>query len=250
MSKTLKNLTINRVALVPAGSNPLADVVLIKSKPEVSPQPKEPVFMKKNIDISKLSPEEQATMATLLQKSATDVADPAPAAAAAEEIIKALPPEAQAILKSAQEQAAQAIAKAEEATATALFEKHAREENEFVAQVSPVIKHFPGKTDETARMLHRVKKAVLPADYTALESMLKAGNAALDSATAERGTTQGGSDSSPDLNELDTMAKALQKEKNLTYSEAYALVLEQNPEKVAQIRKAKKARRQQDEDNN
>ena len=254
MAQKLKNLSITRVALVPAGSNPLADVVLLKKKPE---QPKEPVSMKlkKSIDKSKLSTEDQTALDALLQKCSTDLPDAAPGPEDEDDkIVKSLPPEAQAILKKAQEDAATARKDAERATEIAVMEKSLREEHDGVLALTPLVKAFPGDNKANATLMYRVKKALKEADFTALETLIKAGAAALASVTAEIGVVGAGVESSIGA-ELTELAKKRQVEKGIPYSDAYSEIITENAEKVAQLRKeqARARRRDQDgddEDNN
>lgn len=208
--------------------------------------------MKKNIDKSKLSAEEQTALDALLAKSATDITDtPAPPTTNKdEEIIKSLPPEAQAIIEKSKTEAAEALAEARRATEAATFEKHARETNEFVADNIDLMKGYPGKPDDNAKLLYRVKKAVTPADYTEIEKLFKAGGAALASATSEKGTTKGGDVAEQTImQELSEKAHARAAEKNISYSKAYDEILDENSDKVQEVRKAKKRReRAQDND--
>lgn len=241
MAKKLTNLQITRVALVGAGSNPHADVVLIKSAPvpPQSTQTKEPVAMKKNIDISKLSPEEQASMVALLAKSATDLVDPAPVEVTGEEaIIKSLPPEAQAILKAAKDRADEAVVKAEAAQTAAAVEKALREESAFVTKNAPIIKSFPGESNVNAALMYRISKAVAPADYAALEVLLKAGNSALASMGDEIGNSHDAPESGG-MSEIAKAAKALQVEKGIPYSQALEETMQAKPELVQKMRQSK-----------
>lgn len=250
MAHRLKNLNIERVALVPAGSNPHADVVLFKSHPEAIHPPKEQAGMlKKNIDISKLNPEEAAQMTALLAKSATDVSDPPPAPEepSEEDILKSLPEAARALVAKAQKTADEATAAAKEATRqaeaateAAMIEKAAREENEFIAKAVPFLKSYPGTTADSAKLLFRVKKALKDdAAYEALVTLMKAGDAALQSQMEETGSTV---TATPEADQLSTVAKSIQEKEKISYSDAYAKAMEQHPELVAAARAARQSR--------
>jgi predicted transcriptional regulator len=242
----LTSLSITRVALVAAGSNPEAEIVLAKNAPPVvPPQPKEPVFMKKNIDKSKLSAEEQTALETLLSKSATDIEDAPAPPTPVEEVIKSLPPEAQAIIKSANDRADQAIAKANAATAaaeaaqqTANIEKAAREESEFVTANTELVKSFPGPTVDNAKMLYRMHKTLPKADYDAMVGLLKSGGAAIAATTVETG--QAAAEVIGTVNELNAKAEELRKKNpEMSFSDALDQAMEQNPDLVRKARASK-----------
>lgn len=238
MKQKLKELSITRVALVPAGSNPLADIVLFKSKPDAPPtQPKEPGFMKKHIDTSKLSAAEVTALQALLAKSATDIEDPVtPPTSGEEAIIKALTPEARAILEKAQRTANEAREAAESAVATATLEKALREETEFVAANTAIVKAYPGDADKNARLLHRIKKALKPEDYTEAEKLIKAGNAALEQACGETGVNGSDTSTSNAKEKLAEIAKQLAKDESLRYDIAYEKACANNMDLVRQAR--------------
>lgn len=237
MKHTLKDLSITRVALVPAGSNPMADIVLFKSKPsEPPPQSKESGFMKKNIDTSKLNAAELAALETLLNKSATDIVDPA-APPPSEDILKDLPPAVRAIVEKAQTDAADAKRVAETATATATLEKALREEGDFVTANTAMVKAYPGDAAANARLLHRIKKALKPEDYVEAEKLIKAGNAALEQACAALGGDGESTTVSGAKEKLQELAKAIQKEKpGTTFNVAYEEACAANMDLVRQAR--------------
>lgn len=244
--KRITNLTIDRVALVSAGSNPHADVVLTKNKPTDEP-PKETEQMTTNIDKSKLNADEQKALDALLAKCATVEGQPAP-----EELIKTLPPELQALVKSATDTAAKAVAKAEEAQAEVALEKAKREESEFVAKHSVLVKAFPGKAEDSASLLFRVKKAMSAEDYAALETLLKAGNTALASAMQEDGNDfsapSGGTEDI--VKKLPEMARARAAEKKINYAKALEELTVEHASAIQKSRRDKARRARRDDDNN
>lgn len=239
-TKILRKLVINRVALVEAGANPEAAILLFKSK-DPTPQPEDKEFTDMKIDATKYSKEEKDQLTALLAKGGVTVeADPP-----TEEVIKGLPEAVRAIVEKAQADAAQAIADAkaakeaaETATATAQLEKSAREETEFVAKNVDIVKAYPGEVDASTRLLFRVKKAVKTEDYTALETLLKAGNAALAAATGEElghGNT-GRTSGANAFSELKKKAEEIQKAEKIPYSKAFDRACDDNPELVAEYR--------------
>jgi hypothetical protein len=239
MTHELRNLSISRVALVPSGSNPEADIVLFKSTPKVPPIQKEIGFMKKHIDVSKLTPSELEVLGTILAKSATDIADPAPPAPppSDEAILKTLPPDVMAIVQKAKDDAATARADAESATAVATFEKVQRETSEFVTVTTPLIKAFPGDAGANARILYRVKKSVSADDYTELEKMIKSGSAALAQVTG----AIGGDGATASVADATGQLKKIAKEKQaanpkLTFTQAYEETLTERPDLVKEAR--------------
>lgn len=246
MATKLKNLTITRVALVPAGSNPQADIVLFKSKPGEPPtQPKESVFMKKHIDTSKLSADEVTALNALLTKSATDIAD-TPAAPPEPEVpadvMKSLPPAVQAFIQKTQKAAEDAQAAAEKAMATATLEKAAREENEFVAASGAIVKGYPGKADENARLLFTISKKLGAADYAKVETLFKAGAAALAQAEEVLGDDK---DNTPRGNAqmvLKEKAEEIRKANpKLSKNEAYEQACLENMDLVRELRRPRRA---------
>jgi hypothetical protein len=103
-----------------------------------------------------------------------------------------------------------------------------------------MVKAFPGKVEDTADLLFRIRKTIKPEDFTALEAILKASQAALESLTQERGTTAATSSSEAD--ELMVKARALADEKKISFSEAYSQVMTANPELVAAMRRRRSER--------
>lgn len=238
-AKVLRKLSINRVALVETGSNPGAAIMLFKSK-AVTPQPEDKEFTDMKIDSSKYTKEEKEALTALLAKGGVTVeAEPVP-----EELLKTLAPEIRAMVEKAQTDAAAAVAdakaareSADAATATASLEKAAREETEFVAKSQDIVKAYPGEVDASTRLLFRIKKALKAEDYTALETLLKAGNTALASATgSELGHGQEGRTHGEAYKELKKKADDLVKSEKMLFSKAFDQVCDENPDLVAEYR--------------
>lgn len=239
--QVLRKLTINRVALVQTGSNPGAEIMLFKSKKE-DPQPEDKEFTDMKIDSSKFTKEEKEQLTALLAKGGVTVEpDPVP-----EDVLKTLAPEVRAIVEKAQADAAAAKAdaaaakaSADAATATATLEKAAREETEFVAKSQDIVKSYPGTAEESTRLLFRVKKAIKPEDFTALETLLKAGNAALAKATGEIGSNEHGRTHGAAFEELKKKANELVASEKIPFSKAFDRVCDENPELVSEYRSEK-----------
>jgi len=236
-TKILRKLAITRVALVEVGSNPQAEILLFKSK---APQPGDKEFTDMKIDATKYSKEEVDQLKALLAKGGVTVeAEPVP-----EEVLKTLAPEIRAMVEKAQSDATQAIAdakaatdQAKEATATAVLEKAAREESEFVAKSQDIVKAYPGEVDASTRLLYRVKKAIKAEDFTALEVLLKAGNTALAAATGdERGHGQEGQTQGTAFADLKKKAEDIQKTEKIPFSKAFDRACDENPELVKEYR--------------
>lgn len=238
----LRKLSINRVALVARGSNPEAEIMLFKSfKEDTSPQPGEKEFTDMKIDSTKYTKEERESLVALLAKGGVTVEEEK-TPTVPDEILKTLSPEVLAIItkanataEAATASAAAAIEKANQAEAIASLEKSAREETEFVGSNLELVKSFPGTADASARVLHRVKKAVKPEDYAALETLIKAGNAALAKATTETGHSEPGTVDNA-YRELDKLAKAKVTSDKMSYAKAFDVVCDEHPELVAQYR--------------
>ncbi len=245
-AKTLRKMIINRVALVDVGSNPGAAIMLFKSKKEDPPQPEDKEFTDMKIDSTKYSKEEKEQLTALLAKGGVTVDADGPAP---EELMKSLAPELRAIVEKAQSDAALAIAaakvaqeQANEATATAQLEKSAREETEFVAKNTAIVKSFPGDADASARLLHRVKKAVKTEDFTALETLMKSGNEALAKLTnTELGHGEEGRTHGEAYAELKKKANDYAGEHKMSFSKAFDKVCDDNPALVAEYRDEKKS---------
>lgn len=241
MPTKLRKLSITRVALVEVGSNPEAAIMLFKSK-NVAPQPEDKEFTDMKIDATKYTKEEKEALTALLAKGGVTVeADALPVP---EEVLKTLSPEIRAIIDKAQSDAAEAktaaataIAQANEATASAALEKGAREETEFVSKSTGILKSYPGENDASTRLLYRVKKAIKPEDYTALEVLLKAGNTALAGAVGtELGHGQEGRTHGQAFDELKKKAEELQKSEKIPFSKAFDRACDENPELVKEYR--------------
>jgi phosphoribosylamine-glycine ligase len=151
----------------------------------------------------------------------------------------------EAMAKAALEREA-ALAREEARTATeaAVLEKTVREESEFIAQHTAVVKAYPGKADDSARLLFRIKKAVKADDYTALEVLIKAGNAALTQSGRAIGLTAPEASASTAAEELRTLATEISKAQHIPFADAYEKACYERQDLVADVRK----RRSRDDD--
>lgn len=173
MATRLRKLKITRVDRVPAGANPLAEVVLFKSKaPAPLPETKEPAVaddLKKNLDeitaerdalqaeidaLAGLSNEDLAALKGFeIAKSDTE-----------DEVLKGLSPEVRERIEkaeAAQADANERIAKMEHANRVADFTKQAADLDQIAAadDLGPMLEELDRVAPEVAKSLTPVLKA-------------------------------------------------------------------------------------------
>lgn len=185
MAHWLKDLIITKVSVVPRGANPEAHILLFKAADDPTtpgtdefadpPLSKEHPPMK--IDRSKLSKDEIEYLDQL--EAAVAKATPAPEAQE-EDVLKALPEAVQKMLDDQRAAITKATERAEAAERAAAVEKEARERAEFAKAAETDIPSLPGTAVEKGNVLYAVKKAVASDVYDAVVTLLKAGNAAVD----------------------------------------------------------------------
>ena len=228
--KRLKDLTITKVALVPAGANPGAHVVLYKSASVDDPDPtkkEEPV--KKAL--KDMTHEELLAHAEELEKAAPAAADPEPEIPAA--VQKMLDDQATAIAK--------ANARAEAAEAAAKVEKEARERTGMASVAKTKIPHLPGTDIDKGNVLYDMEKSMSKESYEAAVTLLEAGNAAVAKALEVSGFDEEGNEGDSAIEKLDAIAKQLVKDgKAKTYEQAFDKAAEENEELYSQYRAEKR----------
>lgn len=96
----------------------------------------------------------------------------------ADDIVKAAPPEIQALVKAQQEELAKARAEASEAAAIAKAERDARLEKEYIAK-GAALPHITGKAEDIGGLLRKVAEHD-PETAEAIEALLTAANAAIE----------------------------------------------------------------------
>lgn len=227
----LTSLVLSEVSLVDRPANPLATVVLYKrdssketemneiEKLKAEKAELEARIAKQDGDIEELKKnlkalnDRQATLETeneTLKKAGKKEDD--------KKVV--LPPEAQAQIDKALADAAEskaALEKMRDDTDTAVY----------VAKASS-LKAVPQKPEEFGLVLKRIaQNKATPADIIALDSVLKASDALIAKGLDSRGSDQGGSSGAAE--QLDNMAKDIAKAEKITYPQAYAKALEQNP---------------------
>lgn len=232
--KRLKDLTITKVALVPAGANPGAHVVLYKSAPVEDPDPtkkEEPV--KKAL--KDMTHEELLAHAEELEKAAPAAAEPEPEIPAA--VQKMLDDQAQAIKK--------ANDRAEAAEAAAKVEKEARERTSMASVAKAKIPHLPGTDTERGNVLYDMEKSLSKESYEAALKLLEAGNAAVAKAMEATGFDEDGTEGDSAVEKLDAIAKQLVKDgKAKTYEQAFDQAAQENGELYTQYRAEKRESRE------
>lgn len=225
--KRLRDLRVHKVALVPAGANPDAFVVLFKAK-DTPPQPGAipPQEEKPVKKIQDMTQEELVAYATELEKSKAPVEEPKPE----------VPEAVQKMLDAQTEEIKKATARAEAAENAAKVEKEARERAEFVVVAKATIPHLPGQDVAKGHLLYEISKGVAKDTYDALITLLKAGEEATVKALNEIGNDEGSITGSA-FEKIETLAKALVKDgKADTLAKAVDLVAQQNPELYQEYR--------------
>ena len=188
----LKNLRVDRIALVDNGANQDAHVVLFKRKAKEPPMPDESVVdevvRKQVVDLQK-----QVETAEAARKAAE---------ATATDLAKKLDGQAAAIAKMQTE----------------------RRNTEFVAKAR-TIPAF-GKAEEFGPILAKIEGALTAEEYGKVETRFKAINDQLGASELLREIGGGGGDEPASATaKLDALAKVHQKEKGVTYEAAYAVVI-------------------------
>lgn len=155
-------------------------------------------------------------------------------------VLKAVEPEPDPdeLLKSAdpliREMVEKAQAEAAEATTIAKAEREARLNREFMAKAES-LPFVPGETKDTADFLKSASESLSPEQYEWIEKTLSTANSLISKGDALKTYGSGRVEEDSAEGRVQTMAKARAEEKGISRQEAYAEILEENPDLYAEM---------------
>lgn len=255
--KVLRRVVIRKVDLCRMGANPEADIKLFKSR-DIAPEVPPTVIEKENPTVPKPSkPVDTADPAAVqvyidaLEKSLTGAETELTelkkerelASATPEDLLKSLP-ESHPIRKMVEKAVADKTASdAKLAETNEKLEKSAQQA-EFVALSKSIETNFsklPGTVEALAKMFQEAKAVLTAASYEVMETVMKAGNAAIAKATEELGGNRPVSTSGSALDELNRRADAMVESKVAkTRPDAMQKVAEADPALYARYKEEKR----------
>ena len=239
----LSNMAFDFVSLVPAGDDPLAQVVIAKADPDQNiDQSSQEESMGTNISKDDLAPE----VVTYIEALEDEVTSLTEAVEKADEEIVSLQ-ERSSVSKSAEEQREEVLAKADpavraliekaeqdakQASEIAKAERDQRLDREFIAKAEalPML-----STDKTmlGALLRRISEALSAEDATAVTKMLDAANVQIAKGNLFSEMGRGGGETTVSKS-VDAAAQELMKSQpGLTMEQAQAKVYETNPALLA-----------------
>ncbi len=222
----LTDLVLSEVSLVDRPANPLATVLLFKrdSSKETNMSDELKLQVAKQAADILAKDTEIAFLKGNLEKATTRLAETETALSKAvklEDKPIELPPEAQAQIKKALDEAA--------AATTALAKMRDDHDTAVFTAKAANLKSLPQKAEEFGPVLKRIaQNKASPEDVIALETILKAADAAL----AKGLLTPAGNDSgasSVAADQLDAIAKKIAAEEKTDFAKAYVKAVDQNP---------------------
>lgn len=226
--RRLSDMEFDEVSLVGTPANQMAKVALWKSATKEAPG-----IMADTT--TELPPEAQEYIASLEKANAdlqARVDELNKHESAEEDLLKGADPELAELVKGLQD-------RAEAAELVAKAERDHRLAKEFSDRVADELSHIPVVADEFGQVLRKANEALDPETYASLYQALVAadGIAAQAGLTHEVGKASGTAATGP-VDRIEQMAKSLQSQDNtLTYEQAFAKVLADNPGLYADYRK-------------
>lgn len=245
MPNDLRDLWIDEVSLVDDGANHEAHVVLWKSRDRLTSHQPEGVSMSPSaskteahmpeLDISKLPPDAQEfisgmaksheAMEKALSEAKAELAKRQPAKGT-DDIVKSAPPEVRALLAKTNKRLAEAEKMARE-------ERDHRLTQEAITKARTEYKALAVDHAELGTVLKRLHDT--DADLAAkVETVLKAATAQAEAGDIFKAVGSTGAKVTGAEERLEALAKAKAEGSDLTYEQAFAEALDENPELYAQ----------------
>lgn len=219
--------------------------VIAKAREFLATHVTEETTMKKREEMTK---EELLAECARLEKAAP-ATEATPAAPTMADIMKMqdLPDVVKKALENQQAEITKAREEAAAATAIAKKETETRELAEMTAFVTKEMPNIPGKAEDIAKGLIEMKSKLSKENYDLVVQGMKAGSTGIAKANAEDGVSDVTAAVGSAYQKMDAIAKEkVNKDSSLTYEQAFAKTIDENPELYAEHRTAQRSGRREE----